>query len=116
MDPQQQPTQPQAPFTPEPQQPVPVQPLALQETPKKNHKKLALGLLIVPTALFVLSLVIGLIAAQVGNAPAQNGELFDEVSPVKQILNILTFSLAGIGFLTWLPGIIVGIILLTKKK
>jgi len=115
MDPQ-QPNQPQAPFAPEPQQPAPVQAPILQDTPKKSHKALALSLLIVPTALFVLSLVIGLIAAQIGDTPAQDGELFNEVSPVKQILNILTFALAGIGFLTWLPGIIVGIILLTKKK
>jgi fumarate reductase subunit C len=72
--------------------------------------------LVIPTALFILSLVFGLIAAQIGSGDTQNGELFGEVSPVKQILNILSFSFAGIGLLTWLPCLIVGIILLAKKK
>jgi fumarate reductase subunit C len=104
MDPQQQPDQPQNPVA---------SPL---QTPVKSHKKLAISLLVVPTALFVLSLVLGLIAAQIGDTSAQDGELFAQVSPLKQILNILTFACAGIGFLTWLPGLIVGIILLAKKK
>lgn len=115
MDPQQQPNQPPTPVTPPQQAPI-VQPVAAVQTPVKSHKRLAISLLVVPTALFILSLILGLIAAQIGDTSAQDGELFAQVSPVKQILNILTFACAGIGFLTWLPGLIVGIILLAKKK
>jgi hypothetical protein len=112
MDPQQQPNQPQTPITP---QQTTFQP-AVQEMPRKSHKKLALSLLIAPTALFILSLILGIVAAQIGSAPAQDGDLFGEASPAKQILNIIALLSAGVSFLTWLPGLIIGIILLAKKK
>jgi len=85
------------------------------ESAPRRHKKLALTLLIAPTVLFILAIVCALIASSQGANP-QDGDVFAAVSPLKQTMNILGFILGLVGFLTWLPGIIIGIILLTKKK
>lgn len=109
----QQPEVPPAPSNPAPQMPVsPSQQPSPSTTPEqavapRRHKKLALLLLILPTLLFILALACGIIASSQGAAP-QNGEVFAEVSPLTRTFNILGFLLGLIGFLTWLPGIILG--------
>jgi F0F1-type ATP synthase membrane subunit c/vacuolar-type H+-ATPase subunit K len=82
---------------------------------QKKHKALGLTLVIGPTALFILAFVFAMLAGLASNTPAE-GELFAEANPIQQGLNVLVFICAGLGFLTWLPGLIIGIVLLAKKK
>jgi hypothetical protein len=85
--------------------------------PKRRHKKLAFALLFGPTILLILSFllyaVVNLITSP--SQPVSNSELFSEPSLVTTVSNILLFVLGTIGILSWLPGIIIGIILLNKK-
>lgn len=91
---------------------------------KKMSKrtKAALWCLIGPTALYIIVFIVyiitNLILANSGvNTNAANSEdLFGTASPLKSALNIVMFLTGAIAFLTWLPGIIVGIILLATKK
>lgn len=92
-----------------------MQPSSHQPTPRKKHKKLGLLLVIGPTALFLLAFILFFIARLMA-APVENGDLFDQSSPGQQLFNSLGFICSLIGFLTWLPGLIVGIILLAKKN
>jgi hypothetical protein len=87
----------------------------VQTPQKKSHKKLALVLLIAPTALFILAFIFAIIAGQIDAAPTQS-DLFEKTSPAKQIFNIFSFISAIVGFISWLPGLIIGIILLVKKR
>lgn len=113
MDPQQQP----APTTPTQPQPSsdPSQP-AITKAPK-NHKKLALFLLIGPTAFFVLAIIAYAVLNFITSAEQSNSAtgLFSEQSPLKTSANVLLFLVGALTVLTWLPGIIIGIILLSKK-
>jgi hypothetical protein len=124
MDPQQdqqllQNDQPQPIPTPPSLQPT-EQPLpkAPQISQKKSHKKLALTLLIGPTVLLIFAFILFAILNSINSAahPAANsGELFGESNPVVTIINVLLFLLGTVGVLSWLPGIIIGAILLSKK-
>lgn len=120
MDPQQQ-NQPPAtppPISP-PQVPTYAPPTAPSEEAKpKSHTKLALVLLIGPTALFIVTIICYAVMNLIIGSPETNtaGELFNEPSPVKTVLNVLLFLVGTISILAWLPGVIIGIILLAKKK
>lgn len=83
---------------------------------RKSHKGLALAFLIGPTALFVGALICGAIAMQLPAASVDEFGMADADSPVKTALNVLAFAFGSIGVLTWLPGVIIGIILLVRKK
>lgn len=98
-----------------------MQPTAPSPNAKANKQKLIWGLvcLIGPTALlivaFLLYAVINFITA--ATAPAPTGdELFAEPSPAHAIGNIILFLAGAISVITWLPGIIGGIILLSTRK
>ena len=121
MDPQQQN------FNPAPNQspnPTPNPPLAPTPTPAPKKRmtgrtKLALWLLIGPTALLIVTFIlfaisnfIASIAAPVNTAP---GELFPEQSTSSPFINIALFLVGSISVITWLPGLIVGIVLLASK-
>lgn len=107
------------------QQPaLPHQPSADQAAPataptKNKRKILALWLLIGPTALIIGSIIlyaiVNFILASTMTAPAE-GETFGPQSPIQSILNIILFLVGAISVVTWLPGIIAGIILLTTQK
>jgi hypothetical protein len=87
-----------------------------QEESKKSHKKLGLVLLIGPSALLVLTFALYAISNLITNSAApSSGELFAQPSPISSVINILLFLLGTVGVITWLPGIIIGIILLNKK-
>lgn len=115
--------QPNDPFNNQPQTPPPVvptpqfqQPPAPVQPVKKKHRTLALWLLIGPSALFVITLVTTLMApALFPDQPPAPGELFSEPHPGRTVINIFAFLSGAIVFLTWLPGIIIGSILLAKK-
>lgn len=49
------------------------------------------------------------------NEACQN-DLFANPSPVKTAFNIVFFLTGAIGVLTWLPGLIAGIVLLATRK
>jgi len=51
-----------------------------------------------------------------GSGSAEEGcSLFAKRSPIETVLNVIVFLIGGIAFLTWLPGMIIGIVLLATK-
>ena len=84
--------------------------------PKKSRKKLALLLIIGPTALLILAIIITAFSNLLFNTQVNEGELFEQVPVGKTILNIFTFLFGAVAILTWLPGLIIGIILLAKQS
>lgn len=108
-EPQQQ--NPQAPVEPQYTQPV------VAEAPRKNHKKLALWLMIGPSALFVVTIVLYALSNFIFSASQPvDGELYGDTPILKTILNILFFLSGIVTIITWLPGLIIGIILLAKQS
>lgn len=111
---------------------------APQPAAKKITKrtKLALWLMIGPTALLVISLIgyaiLNSVVAHTTPQPAPitysatdtpgvykkdpPTTLFQETPPAETIGSILLFLSISIVFLTWLPGIVIGIVLLTTQK
>ncbi len=71
-----------------------------------RRKKIALWLLIGPSALFVGTLIL---------YPVTN-VLFPASSVIKATINIILYLAGVVTILTWLPGIIIGTILLATKK
>ena len=111
------PNTPPSPLAP-PQPPVYAPPISPAETKQKSHTKLALFLLIGPTALFIGAIICYAVMNFIisSTEPGTSTELFNEPSPIKTGLNVLLFLAGAISVLTWLPGIIIGIVLLAKKK
>ena len=140
--PQQPPQQPQP--TPQPYM-QPQAPIEPEKTSKR--KKLALLLILGPTALFVGALLLFAVVNWVSSATTEpqaactptsaqttqntDGEkvslfadnaakdedcsLFGETSPLQTAANIGLYIAGAISFLAWLPGLIIGIVLLVKK-
>jgi hypothetical protein len=115
---------------PQPQQPV-------QPGKTSGRTKLALWLMIGPTLLFILafagSAILNLATSSI-TPPANNCDttnqrplynedsssaapcdLFPETSPLQTIGNVLLFLVGLVAFLTWLPGLITGIVLLATR-
>jgi hypothetical protein len=98
------------------------QPLAEQTTPNatgtdKKRKMLALGLLIGPTALIIGSLILyAIVNFILFNTMPESGEMSGAQLTIRSILNIILFLVGTLSVITWLPGIIAGIILLTTQK
>jgi len=82
----------------------------------QKRSNLALWLLIGPTVLFIMAILLGLLSHFVPEIPPTNGELFGQTPAIVKVANIFAFLFGAIAFLTWLPGIVIGIIILTKKK
>ena len=89
---------------------------------RSNKLKLRWGLicLIAPTALLIASILIFAIANFVFSSVAPASDVFGSSQPVdlsasSPIVNIALFLISGISVLTWLPGIIAGIILLATR-
>lgn len=96
-----------------------MQPTSQIQQPKVNKRKVVWGLicLIGPTALLVVSFIgYALLNFLAGSAQPAEGELFTEEPAWKSIANIVLFLTGAITVLTWLPGIIVGIILLATSR
>lgn len=72
-----------------------------------------------PTALIVVSILIyalvNFIATSSTPAPT-SAELFTQPSPVTTVMNVILFIVGGISVIAWLPGVIIGIILLATRK
>ncbi len=84
-----------------------------------KRTKGALWLLIAPTALFIVTFilfaVINLIFNQTMQLPA-DGEALAPTPLIVTITNIILFLTGVVSVITWLPGIIIGIVLLATKK
>jgi hypothetical protein len=78
---------------------------------KNKRKILALWLLIGPTALIVGSIILFAIINF-----ALSGTNNEGLTTFRAILNIFMFLAGAISVLTWLPGIIAGIVLLATEK
>lgn len=88
--------------------------------PKKmtGRTKLALWLMIAPTGLFIAAFILNIIGSIVGVAVDEpsSSTMFNSPVAGQVALNVLGFIAGAVAFLTWLPGLITGIVLLTTKK
>ena len=82
-----------------------------------KRTKGALWLLIGPSALIIVDLILYALMNWIftATAPAPSSELFAPQTGASVFVNILLFIFGLIGILAWLPGIIIGIVLLTTK-
>lgn len=88
----------------------------MQGTAKKSYKKLGLVFLLGPTILFAVAIALSAIAnLTAGSAQPTDANLFGEPSPLTSVLNVIVFLVGEVAALAWLPGIVIGIILLNKK-
>jgi hypothetical protein len=87
-------------------------------TVNKKRKTIALWLLIGPTALIIGSILLfavtNFITASL--APATSSELVMPTPPLAAAINIILFTAGAVSVATWLPGIIIGIVLLVTPK
>lgn len=84
-------------------------PPTTQPTPASTNArrtKVALWLLIGPSALFVGTIILYVVT----------NLIFPDASAIKVIVNIILYLAGVVTILTWLPGIIIGIILLATRK
>jgi len=95
----------------------PVPPATTPSAKMTSRKKLGLWLVIAPTALLIAAAIIFVISGLVTpTAPASGTTLFNNPTPFASILNILGYLMNIIAFITWLPGLIIGIVLLATPK
>lgn len=94
----------------------------MEQTPSKKmngRTKAGLWLLIAPTATIILSFVafavVNWIASTTTPAPAGD-TLFNETPMWSTIVNVILYIVGVVGVISWLPGLIVGIVLLATKK
>jgi hypothetical protein len=92
-------------------------PTAAPVVAKKRRTGLALLLLIGPSALIILAIIIAAVSNFVfsATAPSTGDALYPDDNPVRTIVNVIVFLMGTVTVITWLPGIIIGIILLNKK-
>lgn len=110
--------QQQAPPQLEPQQPV-AYPEHNVEDPtvaRKSRRKLVWGLvcLIAPTALLILTIFGSAIANFVISSQWTSAP--ENTPPIQTIVNVTVFLLGALAVASWLPGLIVGIILLSTRN
>lgn len=98
-------------------------PLTAAPTPQldahKRRKLLVWGLicLIVPSAALIVAVLTAAIANLVfGNGTVPGSDPSAPVNPAQLVVNVLVFFVGITALLTWLPGVILGIILLVKRR
>jgi len=91
-----------------------------QQRKMTGRTKTALWLMIGPTALMIVAFLgyalINLAFATTTAATVTESAPFGEQTVVQTIANVLLFLVGVVTFLTWLPGLIVGIVLLATPK
>ncbi len=93
-------------------------PQPLEPSKKRNGRKIAgITLLVTPTALIIVTVIIYALMNFVfaGNS-STDSELFGSQSALTTGLNVLLFLTGTVGVLTWLPALIIGIVLLATQK
>lgn len=85
--------------------------------PATQKKKLIWGLILViaPTVLWIVSLILFAINNIVAGAISADMNSFGD-NPAYIVVNILAWFMGAIAFLSWLPGLITGIVLLATRK
>lgn len=111
---------------PLPEQTTNEQPVAAQLAPEQitqirasNKQKFTWGMicLIAPTALLFITIVCYAVINFVAESAAPSGNAIEATpSNAQTIVNIIMFLIGAVATLTWLPGIIVGIVLLSKRQ
>ena len=105
--------------------PIPTPPVNnTAATQRTNKLKTTWGIicLVAPTALVVVSIIayaiLNFIAGSQEAARVASDSLLTDAtpSPLHTIGNVLLFLVGAIAVMTWLPGIIIGIILLATRK
>ncbi len=84
----------------------------------KNRKQTIWGIILLagPTALFIITFLLFAINNYMFSAYAlQSSGEFANVGIVQTTINILAFLFGVVAFITWLPGVIIGIILLATR-
>lgn len=96
--------------------PQPTTHTTVSQAKSKKQFVWALICLLGPTALIIVSVllyaIVNFITASVAGTDTQG---FND-SPVRTISNVILFLIGAVSTLTWLPGIIVGIVLLATRK
>jgi hypothetical protein len=104
------------------QQPIPITP---STAPKNRSKRtvLALWLMIGPTTLIIVTFILfallnWVFGATIPAPTSAEGELFAESSTplIITLGNVLLFLAGAISVITFLPGLIIGIVLLATRK
>ena len=97
---------------------TPAQPAAHPTTSAKSKRTiLALWLMIGPTALIVVSIILFAIANFImALTMPQTSNTFAAQSVGQTIVNVILFIIGAVSVITWLPGMIIGIVLLATKK
>lgn len=105
--------QPEAPAYQPPTEPA----AATAPTIPGKRKAIALWLLIGPTALIIGSILLFAVANYVtaSLAPASS-DLIAPTPPLNAAINIILFAVGAVSVITWLPGIVIGIILLASSN
>ena len=88
---------------------LPIEPTQPARHTMTVRTKAALWLMIGPTALFIVTFMLFAMTNWVVSS-------FAPVSIATTIINILLFIAGSVSMLTWLPGLIVGIVLLATAK
>ena len=91
-----------------------------QQRKMTGRTKTALWLMISPTALMIITFLgyalVNLAFANTVASTVTDSALFGEQSVVQTVANVLFFLVTALAFLAWLPGLIVGIVLLATPK
>lgn len=97
------------------------QPTNITQIQKSNKRKLVWGIicLVGPTALLIISILLYALFNAMNTpsaAPSESESLFGETTPMQTITNVVLYLVGIVSVTTWLPGVIVGIILLAGRK
>ena len=102
--------------------PAPSQPTDPAARARVNKLKFRWGLiaLIGPTALLIITLtayaVINFALSTNTTSTMDSSTMFASTAPITTVVNIILFVVSAVVVLTWLPGIIAGIVLLATRK
>ena len=98
---------------------APQQSVAESQAPVTHARKRTLVwgliLLIAPTVLIATSYVLYAIASSMTPTPSPDS-LFGTPPLAARILNATGLAISAIGVIAWLPGLVIGIVLLSKRK
>lgn len=74
-------------------------------------------LLVGPSTLFLLAVLLNAIVNFVvgSSQPSGTDQLFPQPTPFSTVASVVTFIMAAMSIVTWIPGLIIGIIFLKKK-
>ena len=93
------------------------QPQSIVQDSNKKRRTWAFVCLFGPTALIIISVLLyALMNFFLGSATTNESDLLANPPVWKTIMNVVLFLVGAITVLTWLPGIIIGIVLLATPK